>query len=197
MSYDPKFYEMYEEYLKEPTVRENHDFAFDVFTVSGEHMENNVVDFGCGTGEFKKHSLANLSGKYVGIDKVKSPAADIIMDYTQELPHLPFEPDAFVSIFSIEACLPSTARFDLYGRIFDRYPSIKKALVSGFYYEGKKDQLTVAETGGIVSHQTIDTVADSISTRYTEKRITMRTPSRMFGHDVIEVWKILERHELR
>ncbi len=61
------------------------------------------------------------------------------------------------------------------------------------FYESKRDLETVGETGGIVSHQTIEDPAKYISEAFSEFRIHMRTPSRMFGEDVIEVWKILSR----
>src|SRR3989344_4007285 len=65
-------------------------------------------------------------------------------------------PNAFVSLFSVECFHPAQERYELYGKVFETFSTIEFGLVSGFFYEGKREQETVDETGGIVSHQTIE-----------------------------------------
>ena len=114
-------------------------------------------------------------------------------DYTEKLPALDFLPNVFVSLFSIEPCLPRYARYNLYEKVFVHYPEIRAALVSGFYYEDKIGQTKVKETGGIESYQTSGRFGGEVSEIFDETFITMRTPSKLFGDKVVEVWKILER----
>jgi hypothetical protein len=65
--------------------------------------------------------------------------------------------------------------------------------VSGFYYWNSKDKNPIGETGGIQSYQTLEPVETVLSPNFHETRITLPAPSEMFGSDVIEVWKLLER----
>lgn len=193
MSYDDNFYQKYAAYLKEPVVRRNHDFVFEIFRDMslGAAMSHKVVDLGCGTGEYRTYGLPNM---YIGIDKEKSPAAEIVADYTaSDFPALPFEPNVFVSLFSIEACLPAPYRYSVYDGMFSRFPSIRHALVAGFYYESRAKEATVTETGGLLSYQTIEPLERFTSRYFNETRIVMKTPSNFFGRDVVEVWKVLER----
>ena len=190
MSYNNDFYEKYAKYLKEPTVWQNHGRVFNTFRTWFGGGAMRVLDLGCGTGEFLHHYPAVDS--YWGIDKEDSPAADQVLDYTRHLPILPFLPNAFVSLFSVEACLPAPARYALYNRLFSEYP-IDKALVSGFYYEHAAKEDTVSEAGDLISYQTVEPLERFPSISFKETRIVMNTPSEFFGKDVIEVWKIMER----
>jgi len=52
MPYDAKFYETYQEYLKEPTVRKNHDHVFRIFAYLMLTKPPCVMDLGCGIGEY-------------------------------------------------------------------------------------------------------------------------------------------------
>lgn len=192
MTYNNDFYKRYKEYLEEPEVRKSHDMALDCFSLIGDKVVSSAIDFGCGTGEFRDYFVYK-DMTYVGVDVVNSPAASIVMDYTKELPDVDTNPDTFVSLFSIEACLPIKDRTPLYEKIFLKYPSIKIALVSGFYYEDKQDQESVIETGELKSYQTITRLVDETSDIFSEARLVMRTPSDLFGENVIEVWRMLER----
>ena len=189
MSYDDTFYTRYQAYLNEPTVRRNHDRALDFFA---DFMppERKVVDLGCGTGEYRQFGAY---AEYVGIDKVPGPAVDTACDYECDLPELPFEPNVFVSLFSIEACMPESTRRYLYASLFRQLPLVQSAITSGFYYEDKAREEAVRETGGLTSYQSILRLHEFESEIYDETHLIMRTPSKMFGDNVIEVWKLLEK----
>lgn len=51
LAYDPNFYRMYGEYLKEDAVRASHNLVFDQFQRLGRG-DLRVVDLDCGLGEF-------------------------------------------------------------------------------------------------------------------------------------------------
>lgn len=197
MAYDNDFYEMYEQYLNEPTVRENHATAFRLFhkvldSLYYTRSVRNVIDLGCGLGEFKRYAQGAIN--YLGIDKNPGPHTNLVTDYTKPLLlKKEFTPNIFVSLFSIEACLPAHERYEIYTRMFRDFPTLEGALVSGFYYQHAADQDMINETGDITSFQTVEPLERFQSESFNEMRILMHTPSKMFGQDVVEVWKILTR----
>lgn len=197
MGYEDKtFWEKYWDYLHEPVVRRNHDQAFKMFAEKANLPEQlRVVDLGCGLmeyGWFDRHHFG-----YAGVDVKKSATAPytfIEADYaTMDYSQLPFEPNAFVSLFSIECCNPPDKKYMIYRRLFEQIPNLKFGLAGGFFYESKRDQPTVTEVGGLVSHQTIEDPKFYGSILFSEHRFVMRTPSKMFGNDVVEVWKFFAR----
>ncbi len=195
MAYNRPFYEMYREYLQEKVVRENHDCMFRLFRSLTVPESLRVIDLGCGVGEYATYDYRYAS--YVGIDLNNTGAlknflqADYLkLDFKDRLL---FTPNAFVSLFSLECFHPASARYAFYEKLFGDFPAIRFGLVSGFFYESRRDQETVSETGGITSYQTVEDPARFISPVFTELRVHMRTPSKMFGQDVVEVWKILVR----
>ncbi len=189
------FYERYRLYLNEEAVRRSHDFAFAIFARILLPLKPNVMDLGCGTSEYYKYRRYPMC--YAGIDKVNSGFASnlIVADYMAldfgEL--LPFAPDAFVSLFSIEACYPADVKYAFYEELFAKFRSLNYGLVSGFFYESKKGLETVTETGGLTSFQTIEEPQSHISGVFRELRLHLKTPSEMFGADVVEVWKFFVR----
>jgi SAM-dependent methyltransferase len=202
IAYDQAFYSAYLRYLAEPVVRRNHDEMFEFFRrwtgpcslQVGPWLS--VVDLGCGLGEFERHGDWR---RYVGVDrndtgKVKDFIHGDYSDLAGVKALLRWEPDAFVSLFSIEACFLPDERYTLYDRVFDAWPSIRFGMVSGFYYQNRLDEPVVSEAGGaIVSCQTIEKQADFLSSRFFEVRTSLRTPSELFGDDVVEVWKFFAR----
>ncbi len=214
MAYDKKFFERYSEYLEEPTVRKNHDWMFRCFArlVTVPHYHPITIDLGCGTGEFWYYG-ARSQLDYIGIDKennLRGPHSDdfiqadyLVLDFGSELKamtdRLPRQfsgpVTTFVSLFSAEIIQSAKDKYAFYERLFAAFPTLKYGLVSGFFYESKRDQEKVGETGGIESYQTIERPEDYISPTFTEMRVHMKTPSTMFGPDVVEVWKILVRRE--
>lgn len=197
MPYDEIFYQRYQEYLREDTVRKSHDFAFAWFKRFTHSAPLLVVDLGCGLGEYEKFGNP---ARYAGVDMNDSGAVDnfIHADYHDFgfLKQLNFMPNAFVSLFSIEPFHPAREKYVLYEKIFSQIPSITWGLVSGFFYESKRDKEVVEELKGaekIVSYQTIEGEAKHVSKIFSERRLYISTPSKMFGKDVIEVWKIFSR----
>lgn len=197
MPYDEHFYQQYRKYLQEDAVRKSHGFAFawlKHFTYSAPLL---VVDFGCGLGEY---GTFGNPARYAGVDTNDLGAVDnfICADYHDFgfLKQLNFSPNAFVSLFSIEPFHPARERYELYEKIFLQIPSITYGLVSGFFYESKRKEVTVEELKGkkkIISYQTIENELEHVSTIFSERRLFIATPSKMFGKDVIEVWKIFSR----
>lgn len=196
VEYSSLFYNSYKEYLAEPRVRERHDEMFAMFReFYGRELEHfDVLDLGCGLGEFR-----SIPDEYYGVDKHGyNPGTNLVCDYNQRLPtiedhELWFEPNAVYSGFSIERCNSKEDAYALYERIFNTYPSVKFIFTSGFYYTDRKDCEVVKEAGGIKSYQTLDCPEDVDSDLFTETRITMKAPSNMFGENVVEVWKVLKR----
>lgn len=193
--YNEAFFKLYSEYLRELTVRRNHDRAFGLWSMSMP-SDPDVVDLGCGMGEFYHYGDSN---QYVGIDlapRLPQGASAIAADYTKKewAEKLPFKPTAFVSLFSIEPVFSPATRYNYYTWLFKEFPTLQYGLTAGFYYADKYHLPSVGETGGIESFQTNTLLgSDYGSYPFNEEWLTMRTPSKMFGNEVVEVWKFLTR----
>lgn len=195
MPYDENFYRMYLEYLREPTVRRNHSHMFVLFASLLLPDSPRVMDLGCGLGEYATYDPHHTAYTGIDLNNTGNVAQFIQADYTAlDFKHLlPFLPNAFISLFSTECCHPVEKKYDLYHRLFATFPAIRRGLASGFFYESRRSEEVVSETGEIVSFQTIEDPSRHISDLFTELRIHLRTPSQMFGGDVIEVWKFFVR----
>jgi len=101
--------------------------------------------------------------------------------------------DVFVSLFSTEITAPHRKNQRLYEVLFANLPEMRFGLVSGFYYWNKRHLNPVKEAGDVVSFQTLDPPEAMASEWYSEQRFTVACPSKMFGPDVYEVWRVLER----
>jgi hypothetical protein len=206
VAYDIEFFAQYAKYLKEPIVRHNHNQVFRWFYNMSEPLvrvagtpkffNHSVIDLGCGLNEFGQYGISSY---YVGVDLAPSRIDNTFMhvqaDYTKDenlWSKLPYKPNTFVSLFSAECCLNVQDRYALYRRLFAN-PDIKCGLSSGFYYKSKRHEETVGETGGIQSFQTIDDIGSDVVLDVQEVRLIMETPSKMFGPDVVEVWKVFLR----
>lgn len=195
MPYDENFYRMYSKYLEESLVRKNHDHVFTLFASLLLPDSPRVIDLGCGLGEYAMYDPHHAA--YVGIDlnDIGKVARFIQANYAAlDFGYLlPFSPNAFISLFSVECCHPVEKKYDLYNRLFSTFPTVRCGLVGGFFYESRRGKDTVSETGEIVSYQTIEDPSLYISGLFTELRIHLHTPSQMFGDDVVEVWKLFVR----
>ena len=195
MAYDESFYKLYSNYLEEKIVRRNHDLVFKYFQNFAQNSDFSVIDLGCGLGEYSAYGHYVF---YAGVDLNSAGRVNnfIKADYhdLKFIQDLSFKPRIFVSLFSIECCHSVKDKYAFYEKIFAEIPSIEFGLVSGFFYESKRQLETVGETGDIVSHQTIEDPSVHISNLFSELRIYLKTPSKMFSEDVIEVWKILSRY---
>ncbi len=200
MAYNNDFYKQYEDYLLEPSVRKAHDSVLAI-TTSDKNF-NSVIDFGCGQSNELYHFRIPKPYGYLGIDTNANERTAVMIkllkaDYRsvrnlRELLHR-FKPSAFVSLFSSEITAPTFNNYTFYEKVFNEVPSIMAGLVSGFFYSSKKDKNPIEETGGIRSYQTLESIEDVQSGIFSEKRIILPVPSKMFGEDVFEVWKFFER----
>jgi len=197
VAYDDDFYKLYEGYVLEPRVRERHDHVLRM--LSAGMGGGNVADIGCGRyQEFRRHGDYEY---YAGYD-ANHVDPDYRLDYrnvdllVKKLRILPLDADFFVSLFSTEITAPPQENRDFYHALFERVPSLKWGVVSGFYYASSgMDENPIEEAGGIVSWQTLLPVDHwEMSTHlFRETRVTLEVPSTMFGEDVVEVWRLLER----
>lgn len=103
-----------------------------------------------------------------------------------------FYPSTILSLFSIEPTGNHTQNELLYWTYFRRFPLLRQIISAGFYYSSKKDRPLVEEAGGLDSYQTIGPLLDGGLHEY---RLEERGPSKLFGPDVIEVWRLLTRAE--
>lgn len=194
MSYNEDFYKLYDEYLEEQEVRRQHDFVLGLVAYGNEHaLTDRVVDLGCGLCEFE---TAVCPYAYLGIDD-RSHKAGLRLDYLSERQLVldkvrGFDATAFVSLFSTEIVMQAPSL--LYEKLFD-VPSIHVGLVSGFYYANRKYENPVTEAGGLVSWQTLSPPEETAQGRnFRERaRIVLPVPSKLFGPDVYEVWRFLEK----
>lgn len=194
MAYDADFFANYAKYLRETVVRDSHDRVFYIFRDLTDGP-GNVIDLGCGMGEYGRYGQYE---RYAGVDRVNHGFVDLFVeaDYTDVdalAERLPFEPDCFVSLFSIEACVPPAQRHALYEALFRRFETVDSILTAGFEYASKAGELKVGEAGGLESFQSVEGLYDVISDVFDEIRILTRTPSTFFGPDVVEIWKVLTR----
>jgi hypothetical protein len=95
----------------------------------------------------------------------------------------------FVSLFSAEATAGEEGNRLLYEKVFREFDCLW-GVTAGFYYRGKVDQEVIDETGGIQSYQTLPGLPEP-SDVYHEVRLEVDAPSKMFGPDVVEVWRFL------
>lgn len=188
-----EFYKQYAEYLAEPDVRKVHDYVIGILGFSKDF--DFVLDLGCGLREFQDSALPYY---YRGVD-LHSPEADIIVDYKSEKLFEKiedFKPTVIVSLFSIELSDFNPVVWKFYNYLFEKIPSVRKALVSGIYYRDRHDHSYVVENDGSTVFQTISKLGEHEKREDIIKealRLTIPCPSKMFGPNPIEVWRLLER----
>ena len=194
--YDENFFAEYEKYLFDPSVRSVHNAVFSLIETYVEF--NHVIDLGCGLQEFRRFTNPFT---YVGVESPRSTFCQddnvILFDYRHEdftaIVKSMNKPLSFVSLFSSEIVAPYQENYELYERLFKETRLIM-GLVSGFYYANRKSQKIVKETGEIASFQTLEPIEEVKSDIFHETRITVPCPSKMFGPNVIEVWKIFRKY---
>jgi len=204
MAYNGEFYRAYALYLKEPSVRKAHDRVFAMAKANSSFRK--IVDLGCGLNEF--HRYVPTPG-YVGIDlnapalaepPLAEPYFKLVKGDYRDLSLIKEQlrgrhPQAFISLFSTEITAPAKENTLFYEQLFQAIPTLQCALVSGFYYANRKQQNPVIEAGEIVSYQTLDSIEDHLSPVFDQFWITLPVPSTMFGDNVVEVWRFLERKQ--
>lgn len=199
MPYDEAFYRQYCDYLEEPSVREAHDWLFSLALANPAFRH--VFDLGCGKAqEFRAYTNPT---SYLGIDECNPEGHDYLIaanyrciDWESPVTQHVFKSyRSFVSLFSSEITALHQTNTRLYERLFRSLPKLKVGLVSGFYYASRDwmQAIPVPETGEIVSYQSLEFPHLLTTDSYTVKQITLPVPSQMFGPDVWEVWRFLER----
>lgn len=201
MSYNSEYFSKYQKYLDEDVVRNQHDMIFDMFQTFAQ--PERVLDLGC--GGCCEYELYGNYVEYIGVEIEKS-----IVDQLKEIDIKIFNlnyrdenflneiyskhdllADTFISLFSSELTAHHSDNIKLYEKLFSS--GFQHGLVSGIYYKNKKDINPVLEVGDIYSWQTLGSVENYDSNVYSTVLIQLPVPSKMFGDDVIEVWKMMRK----
>lgn len=195
MPWDNEFYAKYAEHLQEWLVKHTHFNMYWNFTnFVGNYEPISIIDFGCGTGEIMTCLPREVN--YFGIDKnkVNENLPHMIGDFTDPSfePRPPFVPNAFISVFASEIVWNAEDKYKFYHEVFRKYPKIRVGLVAGVYYLGNENDLTKEEDGFTI-HQSVEKQQDWISDDFEEHRSYHKVPSKLWGPNVVEVWKILLR----
>lgn len=190
------FYTAYTDYLVEDRVRQVHDAV--LAAVRPHAAFSRVMDLGCGKGnEFYHFAQPDF---YLGIDQNADPRQEekrntIVADYRDfsKVESLAHQNDitGAISLFSVEITASATQNHAYYEELF-RKAGIKAMLIGGFYYQHAKGAETVQEAGGLVSYQTHLSVDRPETVLFHETRIEIPCPSKLFGEDVMEVWRLLQ-----
>jgi hypothetical protein len=200
MGYNKDFFDAYKNYLRESTVRFKHNSMMRIFYSLIKHIpKTHVVDLGCGSCEYYEYGGWT---EYLGIDMEPRPSSDarvIKADYKnysliqKRLDEANFHPNIFVSLFSTECCLPTVQKYKLYDDMFSD-KNILAGCVAGFYYKHQEQHETVQEVG-LTSYQTVEDPKYCKNPAFVELRTHIDVPSKMFGSDVVEVWKFFVRNK--
>lgn len=158
-----------------------------------------ILDLGCGQ-VMKGTRFAREKTKYIGVDEHPREVTygyqvlplnyrtqlNVVADMCREQE---FYPSTILSLFSIELTGSPWANESLYLQLFNQIASAWCIITAGFFYEDKDMLPTVIEAGGLESWQSIG----PLSKEMKETRLFVRAPSTLFGPNVIEVWRLLER----
>jgi hypothetical protein len=219
MAYDAAFFERYARYQEEKTVREAHDWIFEIAYL--DPAFENVIDLGCGVCEFllRTNPVTYFgvdlevhrpeTGRQYAIDRPlyregwSSPGDTVLRrefyantDYRQpDFPMLirecsPIRPRAFYSGFSSEISEHWPDNYDLYQRLFREIPSLEVGLVAGFFYTSQLKRPVVGETGGVLSWQTLEPPYAVYNDVFSERRIEMPVPSEMFSSQENDIYEV-------
>jgi hypothetical protein len=89
--------------------------------------------------------------------------------------------------------LPTKANHIYYEGLFGQ-TNIQALLLAGGYSEHAEGKETILEAGNLVSYQTFGGFEGLAPTSlFDETRICIACPSTMFGEDIIEVYRLLQR----
>lgn len=218
------FWVAYGDYLKESRPRHEAAIdALDVFAVPSL-FSRRVLDLGCGqhcsaNKLFEADRYLGVDAHPPAEDKplrstlrmVNPRPAFLQADYRTELGTVidavlnpptdswqldPLMPELVTSLFSVEITDISDNNYALYQRIFRELPTVRFLVASGFYYTDKWTQTAVEEPGGLTSFQSIDLLLPEPEDEdFQEYRVYLSAPSKLFGPNVVEVWKLLVRRD--
>jgi hypothetical protein len=208
--YAQDFYTQYQEYLREPLVVARHSRALKMLLPDeyGDWPEH-ILDLGCGLYDSYGHTNffeltplhCGTPKKYLGVDvnidsrigKYQYTERSYIKsDYRKIGIELLKGYEIFVSLFSSEITATTEANYELYRKLIGT-AGFNRGIVSGFYYTDKKDTNPIVEAGGVTSFQTLEPIEAVECPEFTEYRLIFPLPSKMFGPNVVEVWKLFER----
>lgn len=196
MSYaDEDFWTKYRDYLAE--VHNAHLNSFR--TVAREQVSyQRVLNLGCGRYNEASDLLPFDHISWFNVDA--NEPAHLKADWTTGEGEAAvvaaakvFMPDTMVSLFATElsfvnAYIPQYAVNWFYRYLLQEVPSLQRIVVAGFYYNDQRRAAPVVEeVGGLRSAQSISKVLRG------ERRLLVPTPSTLFGPDVVEVWRCIER----
>ena len=202
--YDKEFYKAYEKYLKEPFVRQQHDFAFSVFRPIQESIgAPSIIDLGCGKSQEYLNYHKTKGFWYTGIDQNVGNSNRVwgkVLkkgDYRDKAFLRKVINDGhnlFISLFSSELGASYEENYGFYNWLFRSFPSLKAGMVSGLYHANRKDENPMIANGNKV-YQTTEAIEEPQRIGYTENRIILQVPSKFFGPHEVEVWKIFQRNQ--
>lgn len=199
MSYaDQSFWDKYGEYLKE--VRDKHRNAVRALEclVPGMGRNQIILDLGCGQfSEAKDLLMQQVS--YFGVDAQGPEREDTsVLNYRSDTKQLDLlmkamKPTLVTSLFSSEITALPMENAQLYHHILNTCPTVSWLLLAGFYYTDKTHSLRVEETGGLQSYQTLDLLGTDPHKLNELARVYVPVPSKLFGPNVVEVWRVIGR----
>lgn len=203
MPYDEEFFNKYHEYLKE--VKDQHIDLLKTILSQIPRLPENIVDLGAGIdGEFKElyknfsntHEDEEAFDYYRVDNNAQTLGNDIIkinyrnIDSVASLIRV-LKCDCFVSLFSSEITSTYQDNYELYSNIFQN-TDVEYGIVAGFYY-GKHLDYNTVQVGDITFYQTLEKMCDVKNDIFDEIRIEKYVPSKMFGDNVFEVWKLFRK----
>ena len=162
-----------------------------------------LLDLGCGKSCEAKRLFSPEN--YIGVDlsppknKETKEEKYITGNYRDKTVLETIEPGTvsmITSLFSVEITKPFLQNYSFYKDLFGRFINAEQIIVSGFYYKNKADQIVVEETGGLWSYQSIENPLIVKNNFFHEERYHLDAPSKLFGEDVVEVWKVFTRKEI-
>jgi len=193
-----EFWREYKEYRLE--TNKYHCIFFNSFFP--EKFYYNVLDLGCGREPLIKYYRVNPDF-YTGVDKYTDEFG-FKYDYIEESEKTYWlgnglKIDTVVSLFSSELIIHPFERIKFYEDLFNKigkkgsFLGLRNILVSGFYYENQKHDEECLVDDGLAGSSWSSLPILRKSDIFDEKVISMRVPSKMFGVDVVEVWRLMSR----
>jgi hypothetical protein len=205
---DKEFWDRYADFVDESLQRHT-TACYSLFADVSLWGSRPILDLGCGKC-FEALKLFTVTTQYMGFDvDPGEPFSSYIgqedqrkvftLDYRKEIDTVitkanEYSPTTFVSLFSTEVMGSHEDNVQLYDKLFNEIPSIENGLVSGFFYDDeRRNNEVVEEAGDLKSYQSISPFSINESSIYIERRLLMPAPSKLFGPNVVEVWKLLRR----
>lgn len=192
----PEFWTRYRRFVAESL--ERHRRAISTLPGGLKNLAGRVLDLGCGQATEGWVLTAQQLSQYLGVDQQLAPGVTPGGCYRRgNYRHGAFlrtlqghNPQTVISLFSVEPTGTVGQNRSLYRQVFKTFPTVDRILSAGFYYQRHWDQEEpVLEAGGLASYQ----VNGAVPMLEGELRVSMPAPSRLFGSDVVEVWRYLPR----